>query len=60
MFLQEQLFKVISPLWIDDYNKLPTVIYEQLGQSMPSTTFAGLYPFAFDTLKDKKRYLSTF
>lgn len=57
MFLQEQLFKVISPLWIDDYNKLPSVIYEQLGQPMPSTTFAGLYPFVFDTLKDKKGYL---
>lgn len=55
MFIQEQLFKLINPLWIDV--DLPSVVLEQIGQPMPSTTVAGLYPWVFETLKDEEGFL---
>lgn len=54
-FIQEELFKMVNPLWIDI--NLPSVVLEQFGQPMPSTTVAGLYPWVFDTLKDEKGFL---
>ena len=54
-FIQEELFKLVNPLWIDV--NLPGVVLEQIGQPMPSTTVAGLYPWVFDTLKDEKGFL---
>lgn len=53
--MQEQLFKAASPLFTE--TGLPKVIEENLGVPLPSLGTAGLYPFVFETLKDKYGFI---
>lgn len=54
-YMQENLFKIVNPLFVE--SKLPTTIQENLGIPLPSDGLAGLYPFIFETLKDRKGLL---
>lgn len=53
--LQEQLFKNATPLFIDD--GFEPVIRDNVGVPLTSESVAGLYPFIFETLYDKKGIL---
>lgn len=54
-FMQEMLLRRVCPIFID--NKLPNTIAENVGIPLPSDAVAGLYPFVFETMKDKKGFL---
>lgn len=54
-FMQESLYRYVNPLFVDC--RLPSTIQENLGVPLPSDGVAGLYPYVFETLKDKKGFL---
>lgn len=54
-YMQENLYKIVNPLFIE--TKLPSTIADNIGIPLPSDGVAGLYPFVFETLKDKKGFL---
>lgn len=53
--MQEQALRMVSPLLLD--GDLPKVNRENFGFPLPSKGVAGLYPYVFDTLKDKYGFL---
>lgn len=53
--MQEQAFRMVNPVLLD--SSLPKVNRENFGFPLPSKGVAGLYPYVFDTLKDKYGFL---
>lgn len=53
--MQEQCLRMVSPVMLE--GKLPAQIRENYGQPQPSKGIAGLYPYVFETLKDKHGFL---
>lgn len=53
--MQENLMRVATPLFIDSL--LPKEVEENIGIPLPSIGLSGLYPFVFETLKDKKGFI---
>lgn len=54
-FLQEQLFRLSNPLFID--TKMEPIVKENVGIPLTSDALAGLYPFVFETMKDNNGFL---
>lgn len=55
--LQMPIFKLVTPIFIDKEVKLDAVVKYNLGVPITSRSFAGMYPYIFETLKDKQGYL---
>lgn len=53
--MQENLMRVASPLFVDSL--LPAEVEKNIGIPLPSLGLAGLYPFVFETLKDRDGFL---
>lgn len=53
--MQENMMRVGSPLFID--SQLPAEVEKNYGIPLPSLGLAGLYPFVFETLKDRHGFL---
>lgn len=53
--MQENLLRIMTPLFID--SKLNPTIEQNLGVPLPSQGVAGLYPYVFETMKDKGGFL---
>ena len=53
--MQEQVLRMTVPVLLD--GNLPKVNRENYGFPLPSKGIAGLYPYVFDTLKDKFGFL---
>lgn len=53
--MQENLMRVSSPLFIN--SQLPKEVEKNYGIPLPSLGLAGMYPFVFETLKDKDGFL---
>ena len=54
-FLQEQLFRLMTPLFI--HVNMEPIVRENIGIPLTSDAFAGLYPFVFETMKDRNGFL---
>lgn len=55
LMLQEELFKLVTPLFID--SGMNSNILDNIGIPLTSESVAGLYPWIFETLNDPKGYL---
>lgn len=55
IMMQEQVLRMTVPVLLD--GELPKVNRENYGFPLPSKGIAGLYPYVFDTLKDKFGFL---
>lgn len=55
LYMQDQLFRIANPFLLE--SKLPMDVKRNIGIPMSSETVAGLHPYIFETLKDKKGFL---
>lgn len=53
--MQDQIFRIANPVLLP--GKLPNEIINNIGVPLSSESVSGLYPFIFETLKDKKGFL---
>lgn len=53
--VQDQLFRIATPLWIDP--GVRPIVIENFGFPIPSYGVAGMWPYIFDTMKDRFGFL---